>query len=124
MAHILLLEPNQVLARQYTAALVDMGHDVTYLADAQAAILAADKRRPDIIVMELLLAGHSGMEFLYELRSYAEWQAIPVIILSRIPAAQSGLDDKLRARMGVKDYLYKSEMSLKKLGDTLGKVLR
>lgn len=115
MTDILLLEPNQVMARQYTAYLSDHGFRVSHLADAQAAIIAADTRRPDLIIMELLLAGHSGVEFLYELRSYSEWQSIPVIILSRISHADSNLDAKVMARMGIRAYLYKPETKLSRL---------
>src|SRR5690606_36613423 len=123
MVRVLLLEPNRLLARQYTQCLESRGHHDLHLADAQAAIIAADKARPDAIVMELLLAGHSGIEFLYELRSYSEWHRIPVIILSRIATEESGMSKHLQMELGISAYLYKPDITLKKLGSILDKAL-
>ena len=49
---------------------------------AQSAIRTLDEHGADIIVMELQLVGHNGIEFLYELRSYADWQSLPVVLLT------------------------------------------
>lgn len=123
MAHVLLLEPNKVLADQYRNFLARKGYEVAVWPDAQAAIIAADAKQPDIIIVELLLAGHSGIEFLYELRSYGEWQRIPVLVLSRIARADSGLTSRMATELGIVDYLYKPETSLEKLAHTLEKTL-
>lgn len=123
MANVLLLEPNKVLAGQYCEFLESKGYEVAVWADAQAAIIAADAKRPDIIIVELLLAGHSGIEFLYELRSYAEWQRIPVLVLSRITSADSGLSPRMAQELGIRDYLYKPETSLEKLARAVEQTL-
>src|SRR5205085_980414 len=64
------------------------GHDLICYTDPQQAVMAADKQRPDIIILDIFLAGRSGIEFLYELRSYPDWQGIPVIITGHLPADQ------------------------------------
>lgn len=122
MAKVLLIEPNKILAQQYAGALKKAGHDITIKSDAQSAIVSADAERPDVIVLELLLANHGGVEFLYELRSYGEWQSIPVVILSRIDT-KSVLDDKLAKGLNVAQVLYKSETSLGRLMGVVDSVL-
>lgn len=111
---ILLIEPNALIAAQYAGYLSDRGHEINKVTDAQEAILAADKNTPDVVIMEPLLAAHSGIEFLYEFRSYGEWQDIPVIVISRVRAGKLGLNDKNSKELKV-TALYKPEITLQKL---------
>ena len=116
MANILLLEPDTVLAGMFVRALEHAGHEPYSCATAQAAIHAADDCTPDIVLLELQLVAHSGIEFLYEFRSYAEWQAIPVIILSYVPPQEFNQSaGVLQQRLGVRAYFYKPATSLKTL---------
>ena len=116
MAAILLVEPDKILAQIYAVALGGTDHRVTICAGAQAAITAADRAAPDIVVLELQLVEHSGIEFLYEFRSYPEWQTIPVLIHSQVPPAEFAASRQLlEEELGVRDYLYKPRTSLSEL---------
>lgn len=123
MAQILLLEPDAILAEQYSAALRSAGHKVVLCHDAQEAIVSADEARPDLVILEVALARHSGIEFLYEFRSYSEWQSIPVIILSRIPEHELHLDDTAGEKLAISRVLYKPDVSLTKLVQTVGRMV-
>ena len=71
---------------------------------------------PDIVIVELQLVDHSGIEFLYEFRSYVDWQQIPVIILTNVPESEfAGSQSLLRDDLNVQAYLYKPLTSLQKL---------
>ncbi|MGH7141904.1 MAG: response regulator transcription factor [Candidatus Saccharimonadales bacterium] len=116
MAQILLIEPDKILAEIYRDALESAGYKVSVCFSAQSAILSADEIKPSLVIMELQLVGHSGIEFLYEFRSYIDWQNIPVIALTTVPAnefadSQRLLMDELNIAM----YLYKPQTSLKKI---------
>lgn len=116
MAEVLLIEPDRLLAESYVEALRSAGHEVNAAPGAQAGILAADAIKPDIVVMELQLVEHSGIEFLYEFRSYPEWQDIPVLIHSGVPRAEFQDSWKLlHEELGARDYLYKPRTSLRQL---------
>lgn len=116
MSHILLIEPDRVLAETYAQALILEGHTVTPCAGAQAAILAADSQRPDLVILELQLIEHSGVEFLYEFRSYSDWQNIPVIIHSLVPGSEFNNNKNImNEHLGVIYYLEKQRASLKEL---------
>lgn len=113
---ILLLEPDHVLGKTYAQALRDSGHDVSVCPSAQTAIFSADDKRPDLVIVELQLVGHSGVEFLYEFRSYEDWRGIPVLVLSSVPPIEfKGAQKILQQELGVQDYLYKPTTSLKGL---------
>lgn len=116
MAQILLIEPDRILAETYYRALTGAGHNVAVCSSAQAAIMAADDTRPDIVILEFQLVSHSGMEFLYEFRSYADWQTIPVVIQTNVPPSEfAGARDLLMNELGVSAYLYKPQATLRKL---------
>lgn len=123
MAHILLLEPDRVLASTYQKALHSAGYKVSVVSSAQAAIHAIDKKRPDLVISELQLADHNGVEFLYELRSYPEWQTIPVIVLSAVPEGEAGMNKQLQTKLGISQYCYKPTTSLQKLATVVKEVL-
>jgi DNA-binding response OmpR family regulator len=118
--HVLLLEPNTLLAQTYTHALQQSGFTVSHAAGAQAAVFAADKQRPDVVILELQLPAHSGLEFLHEFRSYPEWQGVPVIVHSMLPPTQTlQVEESLRRDFGVKALLYKPRTSLTQLLKTV-----
>ncbi len=116
MPNILLIEPDRRLTETYRRALEAAGHAVTTANGAQAAIMAADAAKPDLVILELQLIEHSGIEFLYEFRSYLDWQAIPVIIQSQVPPGEFNDNRQLLAQeLGVKAYLYKPHTTLRQL---------
>lgn len=124
MKQILLLEPDKVLGQIYAKALEMNGYEVKIVASAQSAIASADKLRPNIMIMELQLVNHSGVEFLYEFRSYLDWQAIPIIILTNVPASEfDGCQQLLNHELNVAAYMYKPETSLKKLLRSVGELM-
>src|ERR1700733_7447717 len=105
MSQILLIEPDKSLAKTYHQALKQAGHKVVSVTSSQQAINSADKLAPDVVVLEIQLVGHSGIEFLYEFRSYPEWQSIPVIVHSNVPYVE--LKDGwplLSKQLGVSSY--------------------
>lgn len=118
--NILLIEPDRLLANTFAKALQKAGHEVRDQATGQAAIFAIDEARPDLILLELQLVGHSGMEFLYELRSYPEWQDIPVVVLSNVPAAEFWGSQALGpSELNIAAYHYKPRTSLRHLAEVI-----
>ncbi len=113
---ILLIEPDKVLAKTYQQSLASAGHEVVIAHGAQPAITAADGQQPDLVILELQLIEHSGIEFLYEFRSYDDWQATPVLILSQIPPGEfSASWPLLKGELGVNHYFYKPHTTLRQL---------
>jgi len=122
MAYILLIEPDRRLAKNYLAALKAAGYKVQWCTAGQEAIQLADERQPDIVVLELQLKGHNGVEFLYEFRSYPEWQSVPVIVQSLVPP--EALDNMAAARwLDIQTYLYKPNSRLTHLVGAVEAVL-
>lgn len=119
MASILLLEPNQPLAKLYKSALERAGYEVTISGCAQDAVHNADEKPPDIVILELQLPGHSGVEFLYEFRSYADWHGVPAILHTLVPPQNLNLSQQMMDRLDIAAYLYKPAATLRTLVQTV-----
>jgi DNA-binding response OmpR family regulator len=116
MANILMLEPDRILGNTYQQAFELDGHTVRRTVSAQDAVFQVDELMPDLIVVEIQLVAHSGIEFLYELRSYADWQRIPVLIHSCIPPIEFEESMQLfKGMLHVRAYLYKPHTTLQTL---------
>lgn len=123
MATILLLEPDQSLASTYTKVLRHEGYTVVHSVEIHDAIQKLDSQPIDLIVLELQIALHNGLEFLYEMRSYREWQQIPVILHTSVPLRALDQGDVLKKELNVHVHLYKPTSSLAKLVDTVKSTL-
>jgi two-component system OmpR family response regulator len=112
---VLLIEPDALQANVYARALECAGCHVRHVVSAQAAVHAADEQAPDVVVLELQLPQHNGVEFLYEFRSYSEWRAIPVLLHTFVPERELAHAATLHAELGVAKTLYKPATSLEQL---------
>lgn len=113
MAGVLIVEPDARLAATYVSALEARGYRARSVTTAQDAILAADEATPDMVLLELQLVTHGGVEFLYEFRSYADWRDVPVVAVSHIPPAEFAASSRLlQERLGVRAYHYKPYLTL------------
>jgi len=121
MARILLIEPQK--ASQEAIKEMLYAHKVDVKLDANEAMEFAADNRPDLVLLELSLAGHSGMEFLYEFRTYSDWINVPVIIYSSLKLNEEVLESKSWEQLNVSEYLYKPESSLKTLKGAVERTL-
>jgi DNA-binding response OmpR family regulator len=120
--NILLIEPDNVLGQTYSQALEQAGHHVRLMHGAQSAVRSADAQKPDIVVLELQLVGHSGVEFLYEFRSYPEWHNVPIILHTMVPPQSLTISEALIEQLRISAYLYKPSTSLRKLVSTIAEL--
>lgn len=115
MTCVLVVDADKTLRSQVVEAFERAEYSVRSAASAQTAIGACEEQKPDLIILELQLRGHSGVEFLHELRSYPEWQNIPVILCTLVPISELERFKTAFETIGVVGYAYKPETSLKKL---------
>lgn len=120
--NILLIEPDTKLAGLYKAALEQVGHEVSHVGHAQDAVHATDEKRPDVVVLELQLAAHNGVEFIYEFRSYTEWQHIPIVLLTNVPPHSLQITEKMLKDFNIVDCLYKPATNLRMLIAAIGEL--
>jgi len=123
MANLLLLEPDAILGRTYQAVLTQNGHHVSWFRNASSAISNIDQVQPHLIITELQLPMHNGVEFLYELRSYQDLAHIPVILITSVPPMLKAFSSNLWQQLGVAAYHYKPLTKLSNLSRSVDRIL-
>ena len=84
MRHVLIVEDDSPIRAMLTDLLGDAGYVVAEAIDGYQALDHLHERRHDLIVLDLMLPGMSGWEFLERSRERLEEGNVPVIILSAI----------------------------------------
>ena len=118
---LLLIEPR--ITSQSVVEEILSDYDVDIVHDAESAILRAVDKTPDLVIMEMSLSGHSGMEFMYEFRTYIDWAKIPIIIYSSLKITDEILSSRAWEKLNIFDYLYKPESTLASLKSAAEKAL-
>ena len=101
---ILCVEDEHLSAEAVRRALNYAGYEVQTAATAGAALASMQSRRPDLILLDLLLPDVNGYSFIDLLRDYEGLDQIPIVIVSGCasPEAQS-----LGRELGARAYLIK-----------------
>ena len=103
-ARVLLVDADAVARRFVAALLRQQNHEVEEAADGETALRAARERRPDLVVLEMVLPGRDGAEILESLKAGAETRRIPVLVLS----VRSREEDVVHGlEIGAEDYVTK-----------------
>ena len=108
MNRVLLIEDDAWLSELYGSALARVsGLRVDRASSASTALEALDSSKIDLIVLDMFLGEHNGVEFLHEIASYQDTRRIPVIILSAIHKHDFCMQPDRWAHYNVVEYLYK-----------------
>lgn len=101
MAHILLVEDNEMNRDMLSRRLVRYGHEVTIAVDGEEGVNKSQTAKPDIILMDMSLPKIDGWEATRRIKADPATAQIPVIALT----AHAMPDDKEKALLaGCDDY--------------------
>jgi two-component system response regulator RegX3 len=98
---ILLIEDAESIAEPLAAALAREGFEVDTAATAEAGLEAFDARRPDLVLLDVMLPDGDGRDVLRRIRASS---ATPVVMLT---ARGAELDRVLGLELGADDYVTK-----------------
>lgn len=117
---ILVVEDDPWLADLERRALEADGFEVRSVSHAVAAMSAIEEELPDVLIVDMLLAGTTVLTLLHELQSHADTARIPVIVCSNLA---DGLHVERLAGYGVKRIVDKLTMTPADLGAAVRSVL-
>lgn len=95
-------EPNIIEAIRFL--LSRDGWQVATHGDGADAVETVHRVRPDLLILDMMLPGRSGMDILRDLRGDADWQALPVLMLT---ARGQTRDRDMAERAGVSRFMTK-----------------
>ncbi|HJQ98256.1 MAG TPA: ATP-binding protein [Candidatus Polarisedimenticolaceae bacterium] len=129
---ILLADDNADM-RDYVARLLSEQYEVEAVADGAAALAAARKHRPDLVLTDVMMPRLDGFALLRELRADPALCDVPVIMLSarageerRVEGLDAGADDYLVKPFGARELFARVGAHLRMAGlrREAGEVLR
>ena len=103
-ANILLVEDEPAIQELLAANLARAGHHVVRASDAETAQRIVREALPDLVLLDWMLPGASGIEFARRLRADERTREIPIIMLT----ARGEEQDKVTGlEIGADDYVTK-----------------
>ena len=116
-ARVLVVDDEQRVRRLLQTALTERGYDVTTAASGEEALAAIAKRQPDIILLDLIMPGMSGLDVC---RSVRQDLSTPIVVLSahgeehdKVLALDLGADDYLTKPFGMEELLARIRVALR-----------
>src|SRR6185436_12865594 len=117
---LLLVEDDRALADLITFHFERSGYGVTRTGDGEEALILADEMKPDIVLLDWMIEGISGIEVCRRLRRREATGNVPIVMLT----ARGEEGDRIRGlETGADDYVTKP-FSPRELMARVGAVLR
>ena len=102
---ILLVEDDPAVAKLYSMLLQTRGYTVRHAADGLEGYDAVHDRRPDLVLLDIMMPRMNGIAFLQALRT-SEFRDVPVVVLSNFMEKQL-VNDALS--LGAIEYMVKAQ---------------
>jgi two-component system chemotaxis response regulator CheY len=93
-ARVLVLDDQKYLRDIIAAILEDVGYPALPVATPEEAFQQMHQHRPQLLVLDMSLAGMSGLEFLDQVRANPAWRTLPVIMVSGDPGKLVAVQDR------------------------------
>jgi two-component system phosphate regulon response regulator PhoB len=120
MSRILVVEDEAAIAELVAINLRHAGYEVTLVADADSARQSVDRMLPDLVLLDWMLPGQSGLALAKAWRAEARTKQLPIIMLT----ARAEEGDKLAGLDGGADDYVTKPFSPKELLARIRAVLR
>ncbi|MCK5898482.1 MAG: response regulator [Methylococcales bacterium] len=101
---ILVVEDSLVTRKVIARTLTARGYQVIEASNATEALTDIEQKKPDLILLDIILPGKNGYEILEEIKAKPMFEKTPVVMLT----SRDGLFDKLKGKVaGANEYLTK-----------------
>lgn len=104
MALILVVDDEEPIQELIKFNLEKEGYEVITAIDGAGALKSIDEKRPDLVVLDIMLPGMNGLEICTQLRKDSKYSDLPVIMLT---AKGEEIDKVLGLEIGADDYITK-----------------
>lgn len=103
--NILIVEDEKILGEMYKDKFEKAGFKVDWMDSAEDGLNFLSKKRPDLILLDILLPRANGISFLTKIRKKKDLKDITVIAFSNYDDPKT---KKEALKLGAKDYLIKT----------------
>ena len=131
MALVYVVEDDQNIREIETFALRNTGYEVEDFAYAKEFYEGLGRRRPDVILLDIMLPDADGLEVVEKLRAEAGVRRIPIILvtaktseLDKVKGFDIGADDYMTKPFGVLELISRVKALLRRSGRLVEKQLQ
>lgn len=132
MALIYIVEDDQNIREIESFALKNSGYHVMDYSNAKDFYRAVKEKKPDAVLLDIMLPDEDGMEILQKLRKNPETKRLPIIMvtaksteLDRVKGLDSGADDYIVKPFGVMELISRVKALLRRsMGEAQEKILQ
>lgn len=117
---ILIIEDDTALAANLSDAIKAGGFEVLVSHDGEAGFRQAEEKKPDLILLDLVLPKKHGFKIMEDLQKNPDLKSIPVIVLTNLESAH---DIEKASFFGIKAYLVKANYTLSEILKKIKEVL-
>jgi CheY-like chemotaxis protein len=82
MKKVLIIEDDQIIANIYRNKFAGEGYQAEAVADGESGLETMRTFQPDVMLLDLVLPKMSGVEFIKQVRSEADFANVPIIVFS------------------------------------------
>lgn len=101
---VLIVDDEDDVLKMYGEKLVAEGFEVVTADDGQDGLEKAQKEKPDVVLLDIIMPKFNGLDVLKILKSQEDTKSIPVYLLTNLPQEASGEKAK---ELGASGYLVK-----------------
>ena len=109
---IIIIEDDKFLLKAYEIKFEQSDFDVILATDGINGLELAEKEKPSLIILDLMLPRMNGFEFLKKIKSDEKLKNIPVIVVSNLGQKN---DCEKAIKLGAKEFLIKTNYSLEEI---------
>ena len=118
--NIMIVEDEQRYHDLYTLMLEGTNYEIIHAYDGDDAFQRLDEKRPDLIILDMLLDMVTGDTFFLYVKGIPEFANIPIIILSNSPRRNYKNLNKLDPNLVFLDKKITREMLIKEIQAKIG----
>jgi CheY-like chemotaxis protein len=82
MKLIMLVDDEDALVAALSLMLTGAGYNVISAQSGEDALILLKDQKPDVIFLDIMLAGLSGIEVIRVIKSHPDYRSIPVVMMS------------------------------------------
>jgi len=118
---ILFIEDESALQKTFGEILKQEGYEMISALDGEVGLRLAKDKKPDLILLDLILPRIHGFDVLKKLKEDKETKEIPIIVLTNL----EGISDVDKAiELGATTYLVKAQYTLEEVVEKIKKTLK
>jgi signal transduction histidine kinase/DNA-binding response OmpR family regulator len=118
-AFVLVVDDNADM-RDYLRRLLSLHYELEIVGDGEAALAAIARRKPELVLTDIMIPGLDGLELLRRMRADPRTTTIPIVLLSarageesRVEGMKAGADDYLIKPFSARELLARVEAHLR-----------